>query len=61
MTTTVSLCVHSNTLKLCFYDSKRYYKAVTKNLVGKFHVSNWDDKKRGLNHPAPIQNETIAY
>ena len=57
MATTVSLCIHANTLKLRFYDGKPVYKAVTKCFIGNFKVSHWDKNKSRIKSSVPHSEE----
>jgi hypothetical protein len=63
MSASVSLCIHANTLKICFYDGNRYYKAVTKYLVGKFSIPQWDKKKSKIKPSVPhsAENNEILF
>jgi integrase len=61
---TVSVGIHDNALKLFFGKGKeRSYKAIEKNLLGKFQVSHWDKKNHRIKHTVSYSaenNETIA-
>ena len=57
MAITISFVIHANTLKMCFYEKRRYYKAVTSKLIGEFNLSHWDKKKSRLKSNVPYSEE----
>ena len=63
METTISIGVIDGTLKICFADKKRYYKSISRQLVGKFSPAHWSKKKKQIKpnvENAEINNEIIS-
>jgi hypothetical protein len=49
MTTIITVGVFENTLKIRFADGPtRYYKTLSKQLVGKFYATHWDEKRKRI-------------
>jgi len=58
MATTITVGVFENSLKIRFSDgAARYYKSLSKNLIGKFSLSHWDDKKKQIKSSAVNSSE----